>query len=45
MKTTAAPTRTASLDTIVTAAFTAHLFILCAASCLLSVLAALRMVA
>ena len=45
MKTATAPTRTATLDAIVTAAFTAHLFILCAASCLLSVLAALRTVA
>jgi hypothetical protein len=45
VKTTAAPTRTVSLDTIVTAAFTAHLYILCAAGCLFSVLVALRTVA
>ena len=45
MKTAATPTRTASLNAIITAAFTAHLYILGAAGCLLSVLAALRTVA
>jgi hypothetical protein len=45
VKTAAAPTRPASLDTIITAAFTAHLYILGAAGCLLSVLAAFRTVA
>ncbi|MFA6112076.1 MAG: hypothetical protein WDA75_25230 [Candidatus Latescibacterota bacterium] len=45
MKTAAAQTRTASLDAIVTAAFTAHLYILCATGCLLSLFAALRAVA
>jgi hypothetical protein len=45
VKTAAAQTRTASLDAIVTAAFTAHLYILCATGCLLSLFAALRAVA
>lgn len=45
VKTATAQTRTASLDAIVTAAFTAHLYILGAAACVLSVFAALRTVA
>lgn len=45
VKTATAQTRTANLDAILTAAFVAHLYILCATGCLLSLFAALQTVA